>query len=80
MALKYLHTMVRVKDLETSQAFYELLGLKKTRQVYTSSYVSSSKEDHREGDLLSVLLQGLKSVSFIKLSDIYLVVLNPMTL
>ncbi|MCB1365720.1 MAG: VOC family protein [Rhodobacteraceae bacterium] len=31
MALKYLHTMVRVKDLETSQAFYELLGLKKTR-------------------------------------------------
>lgn len=32
MALKYLHTMVRVKDLEKSQAFYELLGLKKTRQ------------------------------------------------
>jgi len=32
MALKYLHTMVRVKDLEKSMAFYELLGLKKTRQ------------------------------------------------
>ncbi|QBF32806.1 VOC family protein [Thalassococcus sp. S3] len=32
MGLTYLHTMVRVKDLETSIAFYELLGLKKTRQ------------------------------------------------
>ncbi|MCM2561375.1 VOC family protein [Lutimaribacter sp. EGI FJ00015] len=32
MTLKYLHTMVRVKDLEKSMAFYELLGLKKTRQ------------------------------------------------
>jgi len=31
MATKYLHTMVRVKDLEKSQAFFELLGLKKTR-------------------------------------------------
>ena len=30
MALKYLHTMVRVKDLERSMAFYELLGLKET--------------------------------------------------
>ena len=33
MALRYLHTMVRVKDLEKSMAFYELLGLKKTRQI-----------------------------------------------
>ena len=32
MSLKYLHTMVRVKDLETSMAFYELLGLKETRR------------------------------------------------
>lgn len=30
MSLKYLHTMVRVKDLEKSMAFYELLGLKET--------------------------------------------------
>lgn len=28
MHLKYLHTMVRVKDLEKSMAFYALLGLK----------------------------------------------------
>ena len=32
MGLKYLHTMVRVKDLETSMAFYELLGMKETRR------------------------------------------------
>ncbi|NOD35913.1 MULTISPECIES: VOC family protein [unclassified Ruegeria] len=32
MALTYLHTMVRVKDLEKSIAFYELLGLKETRR------------------------------------------------
>ncbi len=32
MSLKYLHTMVRVKDLDKSIAFYELLGLKETRR------------------------------------------------
>ena len=32
MALKYLHTMVRVKDLEKSMAFYRLLGLEETRR------------------------------------------------
>lgn len=32
MKLRYLHTMVRVKDLEKSMAFYELLGLKQTRR------------------------------------------------
>ena len=33
MDVKYLHTMVRVKDLETSMAFYALLGLKETRRI-----------------------------------------------
>jgi len=33
MPLKYLHTMVRVKDLEKSMAFYELLGLQETRRM-----------------------------------------------
>ena len=33
MKTKYLHTMVRVKDLEASMRFYELLGLKETRRV-----------------------------------------------
>ena len=32
MQIKYLHTMVRVKNLEESIAFYELLGLKQTRR------------------------------------------------
>ena len=32
MKIKYLHTMVRVKDLEASMKFYELLGLKETRR------------------------------------------------
>ena len=32
MALRYLHTMVRVKDLEKSMAFFELLGLRETRR------------------------------------------------
>jgi lactoylglutathione lyase len=32
MGLKYLHTMVRVKDLAASMAFYQLLGLHETRR------------------------------------------------
>lgn len=32
MGLKYLHTMVRVKDLDASMAFYGLLGLEETRR------------------------------------------------
>ncbi len=32
MKIEYLHTMVRVKDLEKSIAFYELLGLKERRR------------------------------------------------
>lgn len=31
MQVRYLHTMVRVKDLEASIRFYELIGLEKTR-------------------------------------------------
>ena len=33
MGLKYLHTMVRVKDLNASIKFYGLLGLKETRRM-----------------------------------------------
>ncbi|MCU0901109.1 MAG: VOC family protein [Cypionkella sp.] len=32
MGLKYLHTMVRVLDLEASMAFYRLLGLEEIRR------------------------------------------------
>ncbi|MEJ6397717.1 VOC family protein [Yoonia sp. 208BN28-4] len=33
MGLKYLHTMVRVKDLEKSMDFYRLLGLEETKRM-----------------------------------------------
>ena len=33
MSLRYLHTMVRVKDLDASIAFFALLGLKETRRI-----------------------------------------------
>ena len=32
MPIEYLHTMVRVADLEKTMAFFELLGLKETRR------------------------------------------------
>ena len=32
MKMKYLHTMVRVADLEASIAFFALLGLEETRR------------------------------------------------
>ena len=37
MPIKYLHTMVRVKDLEKTMKFFELLGLKETRRVDVES-------------------------------------------
>lgn len=33
MKVRYLHTMVRVKDLDASVAFYRLLGLEETRRI-----------------------------------------------
>ena len=33
MTIRYLHTMVRVLDLEKSMAFYRLLGLEETRRT-----------------------------------------------
>ncbi|MEM8633240.1 MAG: VOC family protein [Pseudomonadota bacterium] len=33
MGIEYLHTMVRVKDLDESIAFYKLLGLEETRRM-----------------------------------------------
>ncbi|MCB2094954.1 MAG: VOC family protein [Rhodobacteraceae bacterium] len=32
MTIRYLHTMVRVRDLEKSMAFFRLLGLEQTRR------------------------------------------------
>ena len=33
MTIRYLHTMIRVLDLEKSMAFYRLLGLEETRRT-----------------------------------------------
>ncbi len=33
MKIRYLHTMVRVKDLDKTMAFFELLGLRQTRRM-----------------------------------------------
>ena len=33
MTVRYLHTMVRVKDLDASKAFYEKLGLREVRRI-----------------------------------------------
>lgn len=33
MKIRYLHTMVRVLDLEKTKAFFELLGLEETRRI-----------------------------------------------
>lgn len=33
MTIRYLHTMVRVKDLDAAIAFYKLLGLEETRRM-----------------------------------------------
>ena len=43
MKLKYLHTMIRVKDLEKTMAFFALLGLKNARSYFTSEIASSSR-------------------------------------
>lgn len=51
MALKYLHVMVRVKDLEKSMAFYELLGLREIRRYeseqgrFTLVYLAAPGQD-----------------------------------
>ena len=51
MALKYLHVMVRVKDLKASMQFYELLGLREIRRYdseegrFTLVYMAAPGQD-----------------------------------
>jgi lactoylglutathione lyase len=37
MTLKYLHTMIRVADLEKTMAFFELLGMRQTKRYDSES-------------------------------------------
>ncbi|WP_224813961.1 VOC family protein [Hasllibacter sp. MH4015] len=57
MTLTYLHTMVRVKDLDTSIAFYKLLGLEETRRIeneggrFTLVFLSPPGQDNAAVEL-----------------------------
>ncbi|WP_172293514.1 VOC family protein [Pseudoruegeria sp. HB172150] len=57
MSITYLHTMVRVKDLEKSKAFYELLGLEETRRIdndkgrFTLVFMSPPGQDNASVEL-----------------------------
>ncbi|WP_281825899.1 VOC family protein [Jannaschia rubra] len=57
MPLTYLHTMVRVKDLEASMEFYKLLGLKERRRSesekgrFTLVYLCPPEQDDGHADL-----------------------------
>ena len=57
MAITYLHTMVRVKDLEKSKAFYELLGLEESRRIeneggrFTLVFMSPPGQDNAAVEL-----------------------------
>ena len=57
MPIKYLHTMVRVKDLEKSIAFYKLLGLVERRRTdseagrYTNVFLCPPDMDNGHADL-----------------------------
>ncbi len=57
MTLRYLHTMVRVKDLDASLAFYKLLGLEETQRFdrengrYTLVFLSPPGQDNAAVEL-----------------------------
>ncbi len=57
MALTYLHTMVRVRDLDASIAFYKLIGLEETRRIeneggrFTLVFMSPPGQDNAAVEL-----------------------------
>lgn len=58
MKINYLHTMVRVKDIETSKRFYcDLLGLRETRRIdseegkFTLVFLSPPGQDNAAVEL-----------------------------
>ena len=66
MTLTYLHTMVRVKDLEKTVTFFELLGLKETRRIDSEggrfSLIFMAAPD-QEDSLLSSLTIGMATMN-----------------
>ncbi|SNR73720.1 VOC family protein [Puniceibacterium sediminis] len=57
MPIRYLHTMVRVKDLDASIAFFKLLGLKERRRMdseggrFTLVYLCPPDQDDGTADV-----------------------------
>jgi len=57
MGIEYLHTMVRVKDLDSSIAFYKLLGLEETRRYeseggrYTNVFLTPPGQENAHVEL-----------------------------
>ena len=57
MGIEYLHTMVRVRDLDENIAFYEMLGLEETRRSvrengrYTLVFMSPPGQDNAAVEL-----------------------------
>ena len=57
MKIEYLHVMVRVKDLEASKAFYELIGLKERRRSvsekgrYTNVFMCAEGQEDGTHDI-----------------------------
>ena len=57
MGIEYLHTMVRVRDLEENLAFYRLLGLEETRRMdreegrYTLVFMSPPGQENAAVEL-----------------------------
>ena len=55
--MKYLHTMVRVRDLDASLRFYELLGLREVRRMdypqgrFTLVYLAAPGDDDAQLEL-----------------------------
>ncbi|HWS25898.1 MAG TPA: VOC family protein [Xanthomonadales bacterium] len=55
--MKYLHTMVRVRDLDASLRFYQLLGLREVRRVdnppgrFTLVYLAAPGDDDAQLEL-----------------------------
>ena len=55
--MKYLHTMVRVRDLDASLRFYELLGLREVRRMdnpqgrFTLVYLAAAGDENAQLEL-----------------------------
>ena len=63
MQIKYLHTMVRVQDLEATIAFFKLLGLEETRRTdnekgrFTLIFLAAPQDAERAREMQAPMLE-----------------------